>query len=213
MDDSEDCNAEPGHCKADIDMLFSCSAHRDTATACDYYEVVYSEQTMMKRYCFNRTQFNNDLHDVVYSKHKLLKRYKFMKTVVTDSNFDDSEDSYNKNSDACMNKTDSDLDDSEDSYLRSSAVFSDEECVRIRFNRLNDDRMKLTEEELCVFNNLSARSASWHDKDGIDDSSNYNACFSDILPFSSDVPLCNDLLVHFSPPAGAACSSAVLDFV
>ena len=86
--------AEPGHCKADIDMLHSCSAHRDTATVCDYYEVVYSEQTMMKRYCFNRTQFNNDLHDVGCSKQKHLKRYKFMKTVVTDSNFDDSENYY-----------------------------------------------------------------------------------------------------------------------
>ena len=27
------------------------------------------------------------------------------------------------------------------------------------------------------------------------------------------VPLCNGLLVHFTPPACAACSSAVLDFV
>ena len=95
----------------------------------------------------------------------------------------------------------------------AAVVYSDEECSRIRFNLLNDDCMKLTEEELPIFNNLSARSASWHDKDGIDDSCNYNACFSDILPFSSDAPLCNYLLVHFSPPACAACSSAVLDFV
>ena len=65
--------------------------------------------------------------------------------------------------------TDSGLDDSEDSYLRNSAVFSDEECVRIRFNLLNDDCMKLTEEELCLFNNLSARSASWHDNDSLPD--------------------------------------------
>ena len=97
--------------------------------------------------------------------------------------------------------------------MKHEQVLSDEECARIRFNLLNDDCMKLSEEELFIFNNLSARSASWHDKDGIDDSCYYNSCFSDILPFSSDVPLCNDLLVHFSPPACAACSSAVLDFV
>ena len=41
--------AEPGQCKADIHMLHSGSAHRGSATACDYYEVVFSEQTMMKR--------------------------------------------------------------------------------------------------------------------------------------------------------------------
>ena len=66
-----------------------------------------------------------------------------------------------------MNKTDSDFDDSEDSYLRSSVVFINEECERIRFNLLNDDCMKLTEEEICFFDNLSARSASWHDNDGL----------------------------------------------
>ena len=34
----EDSNAaEPGQCKADVDMLHSGSAHRGTATVCDYY--------------------------------------------------------------------------------------------------------------------------------------------------------------------------------
>ena len=39
-------------------------------------------------------------------------------------------------------------------------VLSDEECARIRFNLLNDDCMKLNDEDLCLFNNLSACSSS-----------------------------------------------------
>ena len=84
---------------------------------------------------------------MVYSKQRHLKRYKFLKTVVTDSNLDDSED-----------------------FLEKSAEFSDEECALIRFNLLNDECMKLTEEELCLFEKNSARSASWHDNDSLPDS-------------------------------------------
>ena len=90
--------------------------------------------------CFEPTQFNNDLHEVVYSNQRHLKRYKFLKTVVTDSNFYDS-----------------------DIFFKISAEFSDEECAFILYNLLNYDCMKLNEEELCLFNNLSARSASWQD--------------------------------------------------
>ena len=169
--------AGPGHCKGDDASLQVGADYRDSA-ADPVFELVYSEQSRLKRYCFKRTEYLEQLepkcHEVMYSNQAKMKRYRFMK---------------------------------------HEQVLSDEECARIRFNLLNDDCMKLTEEELFIFNNLSARSASWHDKDGIDDSCNYNSCFSDILVFSSDVPLCNDLLVHFSPPAGAACSSAVLDFV
>ena len=71
-------------------MLHSGSAHRGSATVCDYYEVLYSEQTNMKRYCFKRTQFNNDLHDVVYSNQKHSKLYQILKTVVTDSDLKSS---------------------------------------------------------------------------------------------------------------------------
>ena len=169
--------AGPGHCKGDDASLQVGADYRDSA-ADPVFELVYSEQSRLKRYCFKRTEYLEQLepkcHEVMYSNQAKMKRYRFMK---------------------------------------HEQVLSDEECARIRFNLLNDDCMKLSEEELFIFNNLSARSASWHDKDGIDDSCNYNSYFSDILPFSSDVPLCNDLLVHFSPPAGAACSSAVLDFV
>ena len=49
-------------------------------------------------------------------------------------------------------------------------VLSDEECARIRFNLLNDDCMKLNDEDLCLFNNLSACSSS-------DDDYNDFACF------------------------------------
>jgi len=142
-----------------FDMLHSGSAHRGSATVCDHYELLYSAQTNMKRYCFKRTQFNNDLHEVVYSKQRHLKRYKFLKTVVTDSNFDDSED-----------------------FLKKSAEFSDEECALISFNLMNDECMKLTKEDLCLFENLSARSASWHDNDSLPDSFNSNACLSVYLP-------------------------------
>ena len=179
-----------GHCKGDDASLQVGADYRDSA-ADPVFELVYSEQSRLKRYCFKRTEYLEQLvpkcheaeyleqlepkcHEVMYSNQAKMKRYRFMK---------------------------------------HEQVLSDEECARIRFNSLNDDCMKLSEEELFIFNNLSARSASWHDKDGIDDSCNYNSDFSDILPFSSDVPLCNDLLVHFSPHAGAACSSAVVDFV
>ena len=174
--------AGPGHCKGDDASLQVGADYRDSATD-SVFELVYSEQSRLKRYCFKRTEYLERLepkcHKVMYSNQDKMKRYSFMKH----------------------------------EQVLSAVVYSDEECARIRFNLLNDDCMKLTEEELFIFNNLSARSASWHDKDGIDDSCKYNACFSDILPFSSDVPLCNDHLVHFSPPACAACSSAVLDFV
>ena len=174
--------AGPGHCKGDDASLQVGADYRDSATD-SVFELVYSEQSRLKRYCFKRTEYLERLepkcHKVMYSNQDKMKRYSFMKH----------------------------------EQVLSAVVYSDEECARIRFNLLNDDCMKLTEEELFIFNNLSARSASWHDKDGIDDSCKYNACFSDILPFSSDVPLCNDHLVHFTPPACAACSSAVLDFV
>ena len=174
--------AGPGHCKGDDASLQVGADYRDSATD-SVFELVYSEQSRLKRYCFKCTEYLERLepkcHKVMYSNQDKMKRCSFMKH----------------------------------EQVLSAVVYSDEECARIRFNLLNDDCMKLTEEELFIFNNLSARSASWHDKDGIDDSCKYNACFSDILPFSSDVPLCNDPLVHFSPPACAACSSAVLDFV
>ena len=65
------------------------------------YEVVFSEQKLVKRYRFKRTQLTNDLHEIVCSnqKHQL---YSFMRTALTDSDFDDSEGSYIRNSDACM---------------------------------------------------------------------------------------------------------------
>ena len=174
--------AGPGHCKGDDASLQVGADYRDSATD-SVFELVYSEQSRLKRYCFKRTEYLERLepkcHKVMYSNQDKMKRYSFMKH----------------------------------EQVLSAVVYSDEECARIRSNLLNDGCMKLTEEELSFFNNLSARSASWHDKDGIGDSCKYNACFSEILPFSSDVPLCNDHLVHFSPPACAACSSAVLDFV
>ena len=76
--------------------------HSGSATFSEYYEVVFSEQKLMKRYRFKRTQLTNDLHEIVYSIQKHLMLYSFMRTASTDSDFDDSEDSYIRNSDARM---------------------------------------------------------------------------------------------------------------
>ena len=155
-------------------MLLSGSAQRASATVCDYYEVSHSEQTNMKRYSFQRTHFNNDLHEVVYSKQRHLKRYKFLKTVITDSNLDNCEE-----------------------FLTNSAEISDEECALIRSNLMSDECMKLTKEDLCLFENLSARSASWHDSDRLPDSFNSNACLS----------------VYFPPSLSASCTSEELSTI
>ena len=112
----------------------------------------------MKKYCFKCSE-------VLYSCQLKMKRYRF------------------KNSSAYIcKKHEQVLSDN------TAVVYSDEECARIRFNLLNDDCMKLTEEELTLFNNLSAHSASWHDKDSLSDSFNYNACFSDTLDWQDKMP-------------------------
>ena len=109
-------------------MLHNGSAHKGSATAGDYYEVVYSEQKLMKRYCFNRTHLTKDMHDVMYRNQKHFKMYKFMKTGVTSRDSDDSEGSCNKNSEACMNND-------PDSFLSGL---------------MNDDCMKLNPEEAAI---------------------------------------------------------------
>ena len=62
----------------------------------------------------------------------------------------------------------------------SCAERSDEECSLIRSNLMNDECMKLVEEDRCLFENLSACSASGYDIDSSPDSSNSNACPSDL---------------------------------
>ena len=57
-----------------------------------------------------------------------------MKTIVPNSDLDDFEDSFNKNSDACMNKV-------PDSFLSDS---------------MNDDCMKLNPEEAAILNLLNS---------------------------------------------------------
>ena len=162
--------AGPGHCKGDDASLQVGADYRDSATD-SVFELVYSEQSRLKRYCFKRTEYLERLepkcHKVMYSNQDKMKRYSFMKH----------------------------------EQVLSAVVYSDEECARIRFNLLNDDCMKLTEEELFIFNNLSARSASWHDKDGIDDSCKYNACFFLIFcPFPLMFLFATTFLFIFRPP-------------
>ena len=78
-----------------------------------------------------------------------------MKTVVTDSNFDDSDDSYNKNSDACMNKL---------HYQDSDGPVS----FSFLSDLMNDDCMKLNPEEAAMLNLL-----------------NSNAGYSNVFSFAS----------------------------
>ena len=52
----------------------------------------------------------------------------------------------------------------------SCPELSDEECSLIRFNLMNDEYSKETEDERCLYDNLSACSASWHDIDNMPDS-------------------------------------------
>ena len=114
------------------------------------------------------------MFDVVYSNQEHMKVDSFNRSDLADSDFDDSEDSYLRNSDACMANCfnsvgfsllpnvlsqsvhdidhDSDCDDSEDSYER----------------------------------NANACFANWHNQeDKLPDSENSNACFSDYFPSTS----------------------------
>ena len=65
-------------------------------------EVVYSNQKHMKLYRFKRGQLMSNLHEVVYSDQQHMKLYRFVRTDLSDSDSDDSEDSYTRNSDAYM---------------------------------------------------------------------------------------------------------------
>ena len=68
------------------------------------------------------------------------------------------------------------------------------ECALARFNLMDDECMKLTKEGLCLFENLSARSASFRDNDSLPVSFNSDACLSVYLP----------------PSPGASCTSEEL---
>jgi hypothetical protein len=82
---------------------------------CDVHEVLYSNQFKMKRYCFK-----NSNACMLKRREQLLSD--LMRNSLTDSDFDDSEDSYERNSNACIaywhNQEDK-LPDSENSNARS----------------------------------------------------------------------------------------------
>ena len=61
---------------------------------------MYSDQSRMKRYCFNRSQFNSDLHEVKNSDFPLWLETGSDTHVIC---------KHMQNSDACMNKALSDL--------------------------------------------------------------------------------------------------------
>ena len=143
------------------EAAIECLAHRESEPVDEVYRGL-----SLRMYCFPLVkEFNwntnakeySPLHaPVVYSNQKHMKMYRFIRGELTESEFNDSEDSYLRNSEACMASN-------YEEQVPGLCVFSDEECARIRFNLLNDDCMKMNEEELGLFQNLSARSASWHD--------------------------------------------------
>ena len=52
--------------------------HRESASDRDFFEVVYSNQSRMKKYCFNCSKFNRDMHDVMFCFQLQLKKYRFL---------------------------------------------------------------------------------------------------------------------------------------
>ena len=97
------------------------------------------------------------LYESVYSMQRHLKRFKFLKTEVADSSLVDSE-----------------------KFFMSCPELSDEECSLIRFNLMNDECMKLSEEKRCLLENMTVCSASMHDFACVPDSFNSNAFPSDL---------------------------------
>ena len=102
-----------------------------------------------------------NLPKVVCSNQQHMQLCRFSLTVLTDSGYDYSEDSYTRNADAYMANW-----YNRDEYR--SVVLGEEDCERIRSDFLNDDCMKLDEEEQAFFN-----------------LPNSNACCSDSLSFPS----------------------------
>ena len=112
-------------------------------------EVVYSNQKHMKLYRFKRGQLMSNLHEVVHSNQQHMKLYRFVRTDLSDSDFDDSEDSYTQNSDAYMANWHS-------GGLKSS-----------RFSSVDSNAR-----------NADACFAIWHNlDDSLPDSFNSNVCF------------------------------------
>ena len=70
---------------------------------------------------------------------------------------------------------------------------------------MNDECMRLTKEDRCLYENLSAWSASWHANDSMPDPFNSNACLSD---FSLSMSSCAGSYDAFS--FVAACGASVL---
>ena len=62
--------------------------------------------------------------NVVYSDQRHMKVYSFVRTTLTDSDFDDSEDSYERNANACFANWHNQEDELPDS-VNSNACFSD----------------------------------------------------------------------------------------
>ena len=47
-------------------------------TDSDHFELVYSNQSRMKKYCFKCSQFNRDVHDEMFCSQLQLKQHRFM---------------------------------------------------------------------------------------------------------------------------------------
>ena len=72
---SEDCKET---WPLSVDVLHEGIAHRESASDSDFFEVVYSNQSKMKKHCFKCSQFSRDVHDEMYCSQLQLKKYMFM---------------------------------------------------------------------------------------------------------------------------------------
>ena len=121
-----------------LDLLRSGSAISESD------KVVYSNQKHMKLYRFERDQLMSNLHEVEHSNQQHIKLYRFVRTDLSDADFDDSEDSYTRNSDAYMaNWQSGGLKSSRFSSVDSNARNADachatwqnlDDCLRDSFN-------------------------------------------------------------------------------
>ena len=115
-------------------------------------EASNSVQSHMKVYSFKRGHLMSNLHEVVYSGQQHLKLYRFVRTEMSDSVYDDAEDSRTRNADAYMANWHSSF----DSSARNAYT-----CLAIRQN-LEDSLPGSFNSNACFFDYLPFTS-DWGD--------------------------------------------------
>ena len=145
--------------------------HSGSARGCVTFEsdkVVYSSWKHVELYRFEHGQSMSSLHEVVHTSQQHMKLYRFVRTDLSDCDFDDSEDSYTRNSDAYIRQSGG-LKSSRFSSVDSSARNADA-CFAIRHN-LDD-----------TFPDSFNLNACFSDNDSLPDSFNYSVSITDPAP-------------------------------